>query len=89
MTTSLSKKRGRPLGTKNIKKENPPEVLPLLGEKRLNAKPSALKWKYSQAMESRLKHVENLELTIDNLNYKISQYKVVIDYLETKLGLPK
>jgi len=29
------------------------------------------------------------EFTIANLKNKIEQYKIVVDYLETKLGLPK
>jgi hypothetical protein len=89
MTTSNSKKRGRPLGSKNkVKKISRP-----IGSK--NKKPRAGKveafkqFEPSQRALAKIVELEkirqNLHNLIDNLEHQAVQYRAVISYLENKL----
>jgi hypothetical protein len=74
MTTSNSKKRGRPLGSKN-KRGRPAKTFKLR-----NIEGRAL----SKIVELE-KIRQNLHDMIDNLEHQAVQYKAVISYLENKL----
>lgn len=79
MTTSNSKKRGRPLGSKNKPKKVPRAE-----------KVKAFKRIYDlQRAADKIVELEkirnNLHNLIDNLEHKIVQYQAVISYLEHKL----
>jgi hypothetical protein len=84
----VTKKRGRPIGSKNKKK-------PVA--KRLVFKGMDLQRKAQQSLArlndigKRIDELEsirtNLHRVIDNLEHQAVQYRAVIDYLETKLEL--
>jgi len=76
MTTSNSKKRGRPLGSKN-KKSRAGKVKTF---KQFDPTQRAL----AKVVELE-KIRNNLHNLIDNLEHKIVQYQAVISYLEHKL----
>jgi len=76
MTTSNSKKRGRPVGSKNKKPVT------------RNAKTFKLRDIESRALNKIVeleKIRQNLHGVIDNLEHQAVQYKAVISYLENKL----
>ena len=76
MTTSNSKKRGRPLGSKNKK----PRAGKVKTFKQFDPTQRAL----AKIVELE-KIRNNLHNLIDNLEHKIVQYQAVIGYLEHKL----
>jgi hypothetical protein len=81
MTISNSKKRGRPLGSKNKPKRGRPA-------KTANAKTFKLRDVESRALNKivELERIrQNLHGVIDNLEHQAVQYKAVISYLENKL----
>lgn len=76
MTTSNSKKRGRPVGSKN-KRGRPAKTFKLRDiEGRALSKIVELE-----------KIRQNLHGVIDNLEHQAVQYKAVISYLENKLEI--
>jgi len=76
MTTSNSKKRGRPLGSKNKKQR----AVKTKTFKQFNPTQRAL------AKIVELEKIRaNLHNLIDNLEHKVVQYQAVISYLEHKL----
>lgn len=80
--TSLSKKRGRPIGTKNkpaadAKTFKQPDNNKLLRELREN----------DIVFNHLTQVIETLELKVKSLEHTVNQYKVVIDYLEAKLEI--
>lgn len=79
MTTSNSKKRGRPLGSKNK-----PKKIPRAGKVRTFKRLYDLQRAADKIVELE-KIRENLHNIIDNLEHKEVQYKAVISYLENKL----
>lgn len=79
MTTSNSKKRGRPLGSKNK-----PKKIPRAGKVRTFKRLYDLQRAADKIVELE-KIRENLHNLIDNLEHKEVQYKAVISYLENKL----
>jgi hypothetical protein len=76
MTTSNSKKRGRPVGSKNKAKRGRPAKT----FKQFDVESRAL----AKIVELE-KIRENLHNMIDNLEHQAVQYKAVISYLENKL----
>jgi hypothetical protein len=76
MTTSNSKKRGRPVGSKN-KRGRPAKTFKLrdIEGRALN--------KIVELEKIR----QNLHNVIDNLEHQAVQYKAVISYLENKLEI--
>lgn len=76
MTTSNSKKRGRPLGSKNKKSR----AVKVKTFKQFDPTQRAL----AKIVELE-KIRNNLHNLIDNLEHKIVQYQAVISYLEHKL----
>ena len=79
MTTSSSKKRGRPLGSKNK-----PKKVPRAGKVKTFKRLYDLQRAADKIVELE-KIRENLHNIIDNLEHKEVQYKAVISYLENKL----
>jgi hypothetical protein len=79
MTTSNSKKRGRPLGSKN-KPKKVPRAVKGKSFKQFNPEQRA----FAKIVELE-KIRNNLHNLIDNLEHKIVQYQAVISYLEHKL----
>lgn len=85
MTISNSKKRGRPLGSKNKK--------PVVKNKKpVTRKVSAFKLRDLETRAlSKIVELEkirqNLHNVIDNLEHQAIQYKAVISYLENKLEI--
>jgi hypothetical protein len=78
MTTLNSKKRGRPVGSKNkIKRGRPAKVKTF---KQFDPTQRA----FAKIIELE-KIRENLHNMIDNLEHQAVQYKAVISYLENKL----
>jgi len=80
MTTSNSKKRGRPLGSKNKPKRGRPAKVKTF--KQFDVESRAL----AKIVELE-KIRENLHNLIDNLEHQAVQYKAVISYLENKLEI--
>jgi hypothetical protein len=83
----VAKKRGRPAGSKNkrrVAKVVGKDVV--LNQKDIDA---LLEDLIDSEFLCKKMHdtVESLELKIKNLEHKAMQYEVVIDYLETKLGI--
>jgi len=78
MTTSNSKKRGRPLGSKNKK--------PVARKVKTFKLRSPRNLAMVQIVElERIR--QNLHNVIDNLEHQAVQYKAVISYLENKLEI--
>ena len=93
-------KRGRPLGSKNKPKSKPKSILLPYSiaqdssrMRRINNLLSKMNSDhvidYRLNAEKAQARVDELEVIVANLNHKIEQYKTVVDYFETKLGLPK
>jgi len=82
MTTSNSKKRGRPLGSKNKAKRGRPAAKKANTFKLRDIEGRAL----SKIVELE-KIRQNLHGVIDNLEHQAVQYKAVISYLENKLEI--
>jgi hypothetical protein len=80
MTTSNSKKRGRPLGSKNKPKRGRQAKVKTF--KQFDVESRAL----AKIVELE-KIRENLHNLIDNLEHQAVQYKAVISYLENKLEI--
>ena len=79
MTTSNSKKRGRPLGSKNK-----PKKVPRAGKVKMFKRIYDLQRAADKIVELE-KIRNNLHDLLDNLEHKIVQYQAVISYLEHKL----
>ena len=84
MTTSSSKKIGRPVGSKNkLKRGRPAKTF-----KQADEDKSRFSYNVPNLLVqiSDLEHIrKKLHLLIDNFEYKEIQYKAVISYLENKL----
>jgi len=80
MTTSNSKKRGRPLGSKNKAKRGRPAAKKANTFKQFDVESRSL----TKIVELE-KIRQNLHNVIDNLEHQAVQYKAVISYLENKL----
>ena len=76
MTTLSSKKRGRPLGSKN-KRGRPAKTFKLRD----------IKGRALNKIVELEKIRQNLHNVIDNLEHQAVQYKAVISYLENKLEI--
>ena len=76
MTTSNSKKRGRPVGSKNKK--------PVARKAKTFKQFDPTQRAFAKIVELE-KIRENLHNMIDNLEHKAIQYQAVISYLENKL----
>ncbi|MFZ4599676.1 MAG: hypothetical protein ACOYNN_13610 [Terrimicrobiaceae bacterium] len=80
MTISNSKKRGRPLGSKNKAKRGRPAAKKANTFKQFDVESRSL----AKIVELE-KIRQNLHNVIDNLEHQAVQYKAVISYLENKL----
>jgi predicted transcriptional regulator len=78
--TSLSKKRGRPVGSKNKTK---PEATKAFKQSATEAAVHRL----MDANLSLIKDNNQLIKVIDNLEHQIVGFRAVISYLENRLGL--
>ena len=78
MTTSNSKKRGRPLGSKNKK---------LVTRNVKKFKLRDIEGRALSKIVELEKIRQNLHNVIDNLEHQAVQYKAVISYLENKLEI--
>jgi hypothetical protein len=87
--TSLSKKRGRPAGSKNkttAKAKQPAVKTKVFKQRDLEILLDDL---FDAELLCQKLNNENeaLELKIESLEHTVNQYKVVIDYLEAKLEI--
>ena len=88
MTKLISKKRGRPFGSKN----KPSKVGTVKTFKQLNASASRIA-KQQREQELLNEHINllielgNFKKQVDNLEHQAIGYRAVVSYLENQLGL--
>ncbi len=84
--TSLSKKRGRPVGSKNKSAVKSKPAADVKTFKQSDIDKMRRELRENDIVFNHLtQEIESLELKIKSLEHTVNQYQVVIDYLETKL----
>jgi hypothetical protein len=86
--TSLSKKRGRPVGSKNkpAVKSKPAADVKTFKQSDVDKLQKEI-LENDVVFNHMIQEIESLELKIKSLEHTVNQYKVVIDYLEAKLEI--